>query len=148
MTVGCVVSLQVSPGTRAPLEKLGEARFVAGYGIDGDRHATDRADRQGYQVLLMDRETLEELGLEPGVIREQVTTSGIEASSLRPGQEVALGEEVVVRVSRPATPCSRMDEIRPGLQDKLAGRRGQLASIVSGGTVRVGDTARVVEAAS
>ncbi len=143
MTTGRAVSLHVTPSSRAPVQELEEARFVAGHGIEGDRHATDRPDRQAYQVLLMDQETLDELGLEPGDIREQVTTSGIDVASLRPGQEVALGSDVVVRVSRPATPCSRMDEIRPGLQRELDGRRGQLASIVRGGSVRVGDLARV-----
>ena len=37
-----------------------------------------------------------------------------------------------------------MDEVREGLQGKLQGRRGQLASIVTGGTVRIGDGVRVV----
>jgi MOSC domain-containing protein YiiM len=33
--------------------------------------------------------------------------------------------------------------MRAGLQRKLQGRRGQLASIVTGGTVRVGDEVRM-----
>jgi len=119
------------------------ATFVAGVGIEGDRHFTDREQRQYYTVLLMDQETLQELGLEPGVIKENVTSTGIDVASLEPGQQVALGDEVVIQISKPCAPCSRMDEIRPGLQDELDGRRGMLASIVTGGTVNVGDTIRV-----
>ncbi len=144
MTTGRTESLHVTPAHRAPVESLEEARFVAGYGIEGDRHATDQPARQDFQVLMIDAETLVELGLKPGDVREQVTTSGFDVGSLEPGQEVALGSEVVVRVSKPATPCARMDEVRAGLQDKLKGRRGQLAAIVTGGTVRVGDEVRVV----
>jgi len=62
---------------------------------------------------------------------------------LEPGQQVALGDEVVIQISKPCAPCSRMDEIRPGLQDELDGRRGMLASVVTGGTVNVGDPIRV-----
>jgi MOSC domain-containing protein YiiM len=36
-------------------------------------------------------------------------------------------------------PCSRMDEIRPGLQTELDGRRGMLARVVRGGEVAAGD---------
>ena len=144
MTTGRTESLHVTPSHRAPVEGLEEARFVAGYGIEGDRHASEQSGRQDYQVLMIDVETLKEFGLKPGDVREQVTTSGFDVGSLEPGQEVGLGSEVVVRVSRPATPCPRMDEVREGLQGKLQGRRGQLASIVTGGTVRVGDGVRVV----
>ncbi len=144
MTTGRTESLHVTPSHRAPVENLEESRFVAGYGIEGDRHATEQPGRQDYQVLMIDAETLAELGLKPGDVREQVTTSGFDVESLEPGQQVALGSEVVVRVTKPATPCARMDEVSAGLQDKLKGRRGQLATIVTGGTVRVGDEVRAV----
>ena len=144
MATGRTESLHVTPSHRAPVESLEEASFVAGYGIEGDRHATDQPGRQDYQVLMIDAETLAEFGLKPGDVREQVTTSGFDVESLEPGQQVALGSEVVVRVTKPATPCARMDEVRAGLQDKLKGRRGQLATIVTGGTVRVGDEVRAV----
>ena len=143
MTTGRTESLHVTPSHRAPVESLEEASFVAGYGIEGDRHASDQPGRQDYQVLMIDAETLTEFGLRPGDVREQVTTSGFDVGSLEPGQQVAMGSEVVVRVTRPATPCARMDEVRAGLQGKLQGRRGQLATIVSGGTVRVGDEVRM-----
>jgi len=40
-----------------------------------------------------------------------------------------------------------MDEIRPGLQAQLEGRRGMLASVEQGGPVSVGDTLLVLEIA-
>ena len=36
-------------------------------------------------------------------------------------------------------PCSRMDEIRPGLQQELDGRRGMLARVVQSGEVAKND---------
>ena len=78
MTTGRTESLHVTPSHRAPVEGLEEARFVAGYGIEGDRHASEQPGRQDYQVLMIDVETLKEFGLKPGDVREQVTTSGFD----------------------------------------------------------------------
>ena len=39
--------------------------------------------------------------------------------------------------------CGKMEEIRPGLWDRLNGRRGMLAMVINGGTMKVGDTIRL-----
>jgi MOSC domain-containing protein YiiM len=36
-------------------------------------------------------------------------------------------------------PCSRMDELRPGLRAELDGKRGMLAHVVEGGEIALGD---------
>ena len=47
---------------------------------------------------------------------------------------------MVLEISEPCAPCSRMDEIRPGLRLQLEGRRGMLAVVVEGGIADVGDS--------
>ena len=143
-TPGRTLSLSLSGEHRAPSKIVQSANFVAGLGIEGDRHATEREERQAYQVLIVDNETLQDLGLEPGVIKEQVTSTGIDVASLELGRQLALGDDVVIEITKDASPCSRMEEIRPGLQSELEGRRGMLASIVTGGTVNVGDAIRLL----
>ena len=143
-TEGTVISLQLSVGRRQPMEVVDSAIFKAGEGIEGDRHATSGLNRRDHQVLLIDRETLEALGLDPGIVKENVTTSEIDLASLTEGQRLRLGLEAIVEISKPCGPCSRMDEIRPGLQQELEGRRGMLGFVVQGGTVGVGDQIRVV----
>ena len=144
---GRITSLQLNPGHRQPMRPVDSAVFVGGEGIEGDRHSTSRPERQGYQVLLIESETLVSLALAPGVVKENVTTAGIDLSSLTSGRRLALGDEVVLEISKECDPCSRMDEIRPGLRRHLEGRRGMLASVVRGGTVSVGDTVSVLQAA-
>jgi MOSC domain-containing protein YiiM len=95
----------------------------------------------------MDGETMEGLGLAHGEVRENITTAGVELASLEEGRRLALGEEVVLRITGPCAPCSRMDEIRPGLQHELEARRGMLATVAQGGTIRVGDGIQVLESA-
>ena len=146
-TQGSVVSLTVNPGSRQPLDSVERASFVNGHGIEGDRHYTDRENRAGYQVLLMDRETIEALGLSIGDVRENVTTDGIDLATLKPDQLVGIGSEVVLRIFKDCPPCGRMDELRPGLRSELLGRRGMLASVERGGSASVGDAVRVLQAA-
>ena len=87
----------------------------------------------------MDRETLETLDLKPGEIRENITVSGLDFTTLEAGHRVSLGGAAVVEVTGPCAPCSRMDEIRPGLKDELQGRRGKLAFVVETGEIGIGD---------
>ena len=142
--VGRTVSLQISKQSRQPMTKVESATFVVGSGMEGDRHATSSAGRRDNQVLLMDEETLKELDLDHGTIKENVTSSGIDVASLKAGQRLALGDEVVLRISRACAPCSHMNDIRPGLREELKGRRGMLASVAQGGMVRVGDPIRLL----
>ncbi|MCI0439325.1 MAG: MOSC domain-containing protein [Chloroflexi bacterium] len=145
---GQIVSLQLCVGHREPMKAVGSANAVAGFGIEGDRHATSEGVRTARQVLLMDEETLATFKLSRADVRENVTTSGIELHSLKRGQQLALGDEVVLRITGHCAPCSRMDEIRPGLQQALEGHRGMLATVVRGGTIKVGDAVRVLERAA
>ena len=90
------------------------------------------------QVLLMDLETLEEFGIAPGRVRENITTRGIALGTLPLGQRLRAGE-ALLEVTKPCTPCHQMDEIRQGLQEAIRGRRGLLCRVVESGRIRRGD---------
>jgi hypothetical protein len=142
-----IVSLQLCVGHREPMRLVDSANVIDGFGIEGNRHSVSEGVRKARQVLLMGEETLEAFGLEHGEIRENITTSGIELASLERGQRLSLGDDVVLEITGHCTPCARMDEIRPGLQQELQGQRGMLAFVVQGGTIKVGDAVRVLEGA-
>jgi MOSC domain-containing protein YiiM len=117
------------------MEELQAAEIVENAGLAGCAHARPNGKRQ---VLLMDVETLRSMSLEPGIIRENITTEGLEVNALQTGQRLNVGAVELV-VSAVCEPCELMDEIRPGLQEELVGRRGMLCRVVRGGTVRPGD---------
>jgi MOSC domain-containing protein YiiM len=96
------------------------------------------------QVLLLDLETLEEFGIEPGRARENITTRGIALGTLSLGQRLRAGE-VLLQVTQPCTPCDQMDEIRQGLQEALRGRRGVLCRVIEPGRIRRGDRVEIEE---
>ena len=140
MGQGKVIALHLCPGVRQPMTPVKEAVAVSDLGLEGDRHAAKGSARQ---VLVMDKETLDRLGLTPGEIKENITVEGLDFSSVIAGQVFFIGDEVTLEATGPCEPCSRMDEIRPGLRVDLLDRRGIVTMVISGGTLRVGDAVRL-----
>ena len=100
------------------------------------------------QVHLLHAELLDELGLPPGVMGENVTTRGIDLLGLPAGTRLHLGATAVVEVTGLRNPCAQLEGIRPGLMAAtlarapdggLVRKAGVMAVVVEGGEVRPGD---------
>ncbi|HLF14097.1 MAG TPA: MOSC domain-containing protein [Bacteroidota bacterium] len=139
---GSIVSLQICPGHRKPMTQVASADMVGNLGLKGDMHAIGDSPRQ---VLLIEKETLDALGLVPGDVKENITTVGILLMGLPSKTRLRVGTDAIVEITKPCSPCHRMDEIRPGLLVELAGRRGMLARVVTPGVVHRGDAVTVVD---
>src|SRR5215467_10584191 len=124
-----------APKKHVPMEELREARILADFGIEGCAHARPGSGRQ---VLLVDRETLEAMELTPGILRENITTDGLNVNSLQIGQRLGVGQ-AILEVTMVCTPCNQMERVRPGLRKELWGRRGMLCRVLEGGIIRPGD---------
>jgi MOSC domain-containing protein YiiM len=131
-----VQNLFRAPKKHLPVEELSEVRALGDVGFEGCAHARPGGKRQ---ILLVDRETLEAMDLRPGVIRENVTTEGLNVNGLQIGQQLRMGE-ARLEVSAVCTPCDQMEAIRPGLRKELWGRRGMLCRVLDGGVIRRGDS--------
>ena len=138
-TRGTVEQLHVSTAKGVPMTALGRARLRAGHGIEGDRRAGRGGSNAGRQVLIMDAETQAELGIDPSVTRENLTTRGLNLAALSAGMHVRIGDSAVVEITGDCAPCAQMDEAQPGLKGRIAGRRGVLGRVVGDGSVRAGD---------
>ncbi len=136
---GRVLSLHVCVGHFAPMKDTDSVELITGFGIEGDRHASDHPSRRRRQVLLMDKETLDSFGLEQGQIRENITTSGIDLAALPTGQRLSLGDDVVLEITGDCEPCAFIEGIRDGLRVEMERKRGMLAYVTQGGAIKVGD---------
>jgi MOSC domain-containing protein YiiM len=133
-----VVGIWRAPRRRVPMERLDRVRVVEN-GLEGCAHA--RAGKRS--VLFVAAEDLDDLGVEPGAVRENFTVRGAEVMSWPIGQRLAAGE-AEFEVTMVCDPCELMERIRPGLQAELEGRRGMLARVVQTGAVAVGDGVRLL----
>ncbi|MFQ5927536.1 MAG: MOSC domain-containing protein, partial [Terriglobia bacterium] len=107
-----VVALYVSPARGEAMAAQQQVQVVAGHGFADDAHARPGSRRQ---VLLLDAETLKEFSLRPGVLKENITTLGLQFATLTPGTRLRVGK-ALLEVTKPCEPCSRMNQIRPGLR--------------------------------
>ena len=126
-----VTHVFLKPKHGAPVFPVAGCTAVAEQGLVGDV-SYGRGTRQ---VPLIDLETLKEFDLKPGEVRENLTVSG---TSLSGAGQLSVGE-VLLEITGDCAPCSTMDEVRPGLQERIRGRRGVLARVIRGGQIQVGD---------
>ncbi len=112
----------------------------ADHGFDGDAHARPGGSRQ---VLLLDAETLAELGVVPGALKENITTEGLRVAELQPGTRLRVGA-ALFEITKECTPCEFVESVQAGLLPKIQGRRGMLARVVEGGPIQVGDSITLV----
>jgi MOSC domain-containing protein YiiM len=126
---------------RFPMEEVDEVEVVVNKGFRGCIHWRPGSKRQ---VSLIGRETLHKLGVAPGMVKENITTQGMDLQALSTGQILRVGEQCVLEITGPCHPCARMDEIRMGLQEKLRGQRGWLCKVNVGGRIRRGDGIEVL----
>jgi len=126
------------------MRSVAEAIALAGRGLEGCRH-TRRKEGHARQVLLLDEASLSALNVPPGALKENVVLAGLPLEGFAPGQRLGVGAEVRLELTGPCVPCWKLDALRPGLLKESWGQRGQLARILVGGVLRVGDEVRVLD---
>jgi hypothetical protein len=165
---GVVAAVSRSPTHSMSKPTTGSICLVAGLGVEDDAHqgvtvkhrsrvAKDPTVPNLRQVHLIHTELFEELqkrgfAVSPGLMGENVTTSGIDLLALPTGTRLRLGEEAVVEVTGLRNPCRQLDGLQPGLMaatldrdsdGNLIRKAGIMAIVLSGGVVREGDPIRV-----
>ena len=148
--------IQLRHGRREPVRVVQEVAVLAGRGLEGDRSAARAINHGKRHVTLVQAEHLPVvaalLGLariDPAVLRRNLVVSGLNllaAKSLFRDQPLVLafGDEVLLEVTGPCEPCSRMeDTFGTGGYNALRGHGGVTARVIAGGRLRVGDAVTV-----
>ena len=152
--LGRVASLHLHPElSGGGMRSCASFELVEAMGIAGESRYFGRKKRSTgeptvRQVSLIEREVLAAhaaaLGisqLEPGQVRSNIETEGVELMSLI-GKQIQIGQ-ALLRVCEPRTPCAKMDAVQPGLRGRMEnGKQGVLAQVLRSGEVRQGDLIR------
>jgi MOSC domain-containing protein YiiM len=128
-----VTHLFVKPAHGVPMEARAAVHAVEDKGLTGD--AAFGTFRR--QVLVIDDQTLASFNLAPGMVRENITVSGVAMRGLPRGARIRIGE-VVLEVAGDCTPCDYLDSLRPGLRAAIVGQRGLLTRVARSGELRIG----------
>ena len=147
---GTVISIHIAPTGAAPMKSVTNAKAVAGRGLEGDRYYSklgtySNQAGSGRDVTLIEIEAINglkrdyEVQLDSGQPRRNIVTRGVALNHLVE-QEFRIGD-VVLRGTRLCEPCAYMEKLTvKGAMRGLVHRGGLRAEIISGGSIRVGDT--------
>lgn len=137
------------------MEELPSVAVTAAAGVQGDFRGVVRQGKPPRrQVSLIEAESwgaaMAELGLsEAGALpwhsrRANLCISGLRLPR-RAGAVIAIGRTCRIEITMECDPCSRMDEIKPGLMAALAPdwRGGVLGRVLDDGKIAVGDEVRI-----
>ncbi len=151
---GDVTGIFVSSEAGAPMRGLDAVEAVAGQGLEGDRYQAGEgfmSKRQGggLELTLVETEALAELSAENGIAitpadsRRNIATRGIRLNDLV-DHDFQIGEAVCHGV-RLCEPCARIEKLvgKPFVKP-MVHRAGLRADIIQSGTIRIGDSIRVL----
>src|SRR2546423_5034358 len=86
----------------------------------------------------------------PGSVGENVTVAGLDWAQIAPGMRLALGDEVVIEITRPANPCNSLvasfigGEFKRIAQKLHPGESRLYARVIRTGRLAAGQTVRVL----
>jgi hypothetical protein len=147
--VGTVELIALATEAEHPMREVSTAEAVEGRGLLGDRYERGAGTfsnprGRGYDLTLVEAEALEELSakgveLAPIEARRNLVVRGIALDDLI-GRRFRVGE-VECCGQRRCEPCAHLERLtRPGVLRGLVHRGGLRADILSGGSIRTGDS--------
>lgn len=151
---GRLEAIWLRPARRAAARAVEAAEALPGRGLDGDR-ASLSAPGGKRQITLLQHEHLAAIGacvggpaVDPAALRRNLVVSRLNLVAARPlfpdvPLRLRIGADVVLEVTGPCEPCSRMEEaLGPGGYNAVRGHGGVTARVLAGGWLRVGDAVR------
>ena len=138
---------------RGPMEVVQRARVTAALGVQGDfRGAVRPGKPPRRQVTLMEAESWAAALADIAAAvpwqerRANLLVDGIRLPR-RTGAVIAIGASLRIETTGECDPCSRMEEVAPGLKAALLPdwRGGVLGRVITDGEIAVGDEIRIEE---
>lgn len=146
-----ICGIAIKPAKRAAMVEKVKILVTVESGLEGDRCGTKY--RRQVTVLSLDQWKLAcvEAGAPNNLSwtsrRANICVSGVSFKASDKGKHLQLGSDLVLEITGETEPCSRMDEVHPGLKDALTSdwRGGVTCRVIKGGTIYVCAAGRFIE---
>lgn len=155
---GRVEAIYLRPGRGEPVDQVEIVEALVGKGLDGDRASLRQRSSvaaKSRDITLLQAEILPILqawagreALDAGLLRRNLLVSGLNLAAMRSpfsdgNNRWAIGEDVIIEVSGPCEPCSKIEQVLgEGGYNMMRGNGGLTAAICTAGLIRVGDAIR------
>lgn len=140
--MGRIEAICISREKGTVKETVTQAELRVKHGIVGDAHAGD----WHRQVSLLPSESIEEVRdmmpeLADGAFAENLVTTGVDLAHVRIGDQVAIGDDVLLEVTQIGKECHQGCAIRQITGDCIMPREGIFCRVLNGGHIQPGSSA-------
>jgi len=130
---------------RLPVNSL---TLIAGHGIERDFKAGRNPSRH---INIMSYNTVQLLNEEgyktkPGELGEQIVVRGFDVLLAGRGTRLLLGEEAIIELNAPRTPCIWFEQIQGLSHENVVNRLGMMATVIRSGVIRIRDAVTLLQA--
>lgn len=150
---GRIAQVSVSPGG-VPKRAVATGTVTA-LGLEGDAHHYRFHGGPERALCLFALERIRELQAEghavtPGAMGENVTVEGLDWSRVSPGTRLALGDTVLIEVTRYTRPCAKIASLFRGRDiarvshERHPGSSRVYGRVLRAGDIRAGDPVRLL----
>ena len=154
---GEIVSVNISSKGGVPKYPQSDV-YIDNYGISGDYHSGKFNKHKKNQefnirpITIVAFEVLKEINnllcinLKPGDLAENITINGSgDLSDLNLGDTIEIEDEVILYITGQNDPCSVLNIYHELALKSFINKRGVIATIMKAGTVKPGDTYRIIK---
>jgi MOSC domain-containing protein YiiM len=137
-----IVAVCTSEQKGTKKEAVKECLVQESFGLTGDAHADFGTHRQVSLLAIESINKMRSLGFNvgPGDFAENLTSEGVELTSLPVGTRLTVGKEVILEISQIGKECHSGCAIYRQIGKCIMPREGVFARVIRGGMVKAGDT--------
>lgn len=148
---GKVFSINCSKKKGAVKKPVPSVELIKNFGLKGDAHA-EKGIRQvsllAIEAIRRQKECLKikksQVQLQPGDFAENITTEGIDLSTLKIGDRLKVSSDIILEISKIGKECHKYCAIYYKIGDCIMPREGIFAKVISGGIIKKNDSIELV----